>query len=46
MKSYEFRLIFKPNTFLVGLTYFPAEDDYAELNVYMLFMVFHFKVFV
>ena len=48
MKNYEFKLIFRPDAFLLGATFNPSEgeEDWHELNVYMLFVVFHFKIFV
>ena len=32
---------------LLGFTYFPAEDeiDYTELNIYLIFIILHFKLY-
>tara|TARA_R100000231_G_scaffold137359_1_gene113639 strand:- start:530 stop:670 length:141 start_codon:yes stop_codon:yes gene_type:complete len=46
MKNYEFRVIFKPDAFLIGVTYIPSEKDWHEINLYIPFVVFHLKIFV
>lgn len=32
---------------LIGFTYFPAleEDSYNEINLYLIFIVLHFKIY-
>ena len=37
----------QPNGVLLGVEYFPMEDNlgYSELNIYLLFIVLHFKVY-
>ena len=37
----------QPNGLIVGLEYYPIdiENDYAELNIYLLFFVIHFRVY-
>ena len=46
MKNYEFRIIFKPDAFLFGITYIPNNQGWHEINFYIPFVVFHLKVFV
>ena len=47
MKNYEFQLIFRPDAILLGATYNPKEanKDWYEINIYILCMVLHFKIF-
>ncbi len=38
----------QPNGLLFGVEYFPFDDEqpYNELNIYLLLIVLHFKVYV
>ena len=37
----------QPNGVLLGIEYYPMEErfGYSELNIYLLFIVLHFKVY-
>mgnify|MGYP003112155317 FL=1 len=43
----EFALVFNFDGFLLGFKYYPIlnDDDYAEFNIYILFIILHFKFF-
>lgn len=48
MKRWEFALVDKFSTgMLIGFSYFPLEshNDFSELNIYLVFLVFHFKFY-
>jgi hypothetical protein len=42
-----FALVFNYDGFLLGFKYFPkiTEEDYSELNIYLLFIILHFKFY-
>lgn len=44
----DFGLALMPNGFLFGIEYYPVEIDseYSELNIYLIFIVLHFRVYV
>ncbi len=37
----------QPNGFLLGVEYFPVDEThgFSELNIYLLFIILHFKVY-
>jgi|TARA_R100001463_G_scaffold120277_1_gene176307 hypothetical protein len=45
MDKWEFAVIDKSRTgLLLGFSYIP-DDDYTEFNIYLLFIVLHFKFY-
>lgn len=44
----DFGFALMPNGFLFGIEYYPVEIDceYSELNIYLIFIVLHFRVYV
>lgn len=43
----EFGIVFNFDGFLLGFKYFPKnfEEDYNEFNIYLLFIILHFKFY-
>jgi hypothetical protein len=43
----DFGLALQPNGFLLGIEYYPIDEfnDFSELNIYLLFIVLHFRVY-
>lgn len=43
----DFGVALQPNGLLIGLEYFPIDENhsYSELNIYFLFFILHFKVY-
>ena len=44
----DFGFAFIPNGLLIGLEFYPYdnEQDYNELNIYLFFIVLHFRVYL
>jgi hypothetical protein len=44
----DFGVAFIPNGLLIGLEYYPIDEDqdYSELNIYLLFLAIHFRVYI
>lgn len=44
----DFGVALIPNGLLIGLEYYPIdeEQDYNELNIYLLILVVHFRVYI
>ena len=43
----DFGIALQPNGLLLGIEYYPIDDenDFNELNIYLLFFVIHFRVY-
>jgi hypothetical protein len=44
----DFGFALQPNGLLIGIEYYPVDEfnDFSELNIYLLFIVLHFKVYL
>jgi hypothetical protein len=44
----DFGIALQPNGILLGLEYYPMTEviDYSELNIYLFFIVLHFRVYI
>lgn len=40
-------LALQPNGLLIGIEYYPIDNDneFSELNIYLFFLVLHFRVY-
>jgi hypothetical protein len=44
----DFGVALQPNGLLFGIEYYPVDinHDFSELNIYLLFCVLHFRVYI